>query len=93
MNNKPIETERLILRELLPSDDKDMFELDSNPEVHKYLGENPVKNINQVQKVITMVRNQYQTNGIGRWATIEKETGLFIGWSGLNLLPNPKIIK
>jgi RimJ/RimL family protein N-acetyltransferase len=86
MDSKSIETERLILRELLHSDDKDMFELDSNPKVHKYLGENPVKNIEQVQDVITMVRNQYQSNGIGRWATIEKETGLFIGWSGLKFI-------
>ena len=58
MNNNHVETERLILRELLHSDDKDMFELDSNPAAHKYLGENPVKNIEQVQAVITMVRNQ-----------------------------------
>lgn len=86
MNNKHIETERLILRELLHSDDKDMFKLDSNPAVHKYLGENPVKKIEQVQEVITMVRNQYQSNGIGRWATIEKKTGLFIGWSGLKFI-------
>ena len=28
-----IETERLILRELLPSDDEGMFRLDSNPNV------------------------------------------------------------
>jgi RimJ/RimL family protein N-acetyltransferase len=37
-----------------------------------------------------MVRNQYQTNGIGRWATIEKETGLFIGWSGLKFITEPE---
>jgi RimJ/RimL family protein N-acetyltransferase len=90
MKNNPIETERLLLRELLPSDDRGMFELDSNPEVHKYLGENPVKNIKQSQDVISMVRNQYQTNGIGRWATIEKETGLFIGWSGLKFITEPE---
>jgi hypothetical protein len=29
-----------------------MFALDSNPEVHRYLGENPVKNIEQSQEVI-----------------------------------------
>ncbi|MCX8483291.1 MAG: GNAT family N-acetyltransferase [Crocinitomicaceae bacterium] len=90
MKNNPIETERLLLRELLPSDDRGMFELDSNLEVHKYLGENPVKNIEQSQDVISMVRNQYQTNGIGRWATIEKETGLFIGWSGLKFITEPE---
>jgi hypothetical protein len=32
-----IETERLILRDLLPEDEEGMFELDSNKEVHRYL--------------------------------------------------------
>lgn len=39
------ETERLILRELLPSDDYGMFELDSDHEVHRYLGNKPVTTI------------------------------------------------
>ena len=30
------ETDRFLLRELLPSDIDGMFELDSDPEVHKY---------------------------------------------------------
>ena len=37
-----VETERLILRELLPTDIDGMFELDSDPVVHKYLGNNPI---------------------------------------------------
>ena len=32
------ETKRLILREILPSDLEDMFELDSDPMVLQYLG-------------------------------------------------------
>ena len=36
------ETERLILRELTPADDTGMFELDSDPEVHQYLGNSPI---------------------------------------------------
>ncbi len=32
------ETKRLILREIVPSDVVGLFELDSDPEVHKYLG-------------------------------------------------------
>lgn len=31
-----IETERLILREFREKDIEDFFEMDSNPEVHKY---------------------------------------------------------
>jgi ribosomal-protein-alanine N-acetyltransferase len=81
-----VETERLILREFLPSDDEGMFELDSNPEVHKYLGENPSRTIEDARKMIASIRHQYVENGIGRWAAIEKETGNFIGWSGLKFI-------
>ena len=80
-----IETERLILREMLPSDAKGMFELDSNPIVHKYLGNNPVKTIEESQEMINNVRKQYINQGIGRWTAIEKSSGDFIGWSGLKL--------
>lgn len=37
-----IETERLILRPVLNTDVDGMFALDSNPDVHKYLGNNPI---------------------------------------------------
>ncbi len=87
---KIIETERLILRELQPSDAAKMFELDSNPEVHKYLGNHPIHTINQAEEVIASVRNQYITNGIGRWATVEKSSGEFIGWSGLKFISKPE---
>lgn len=81
-----VETERLILRELLPTDDVGIFELDSDPLVHKYLGENPIQTIEQARETIASVRQQYIDNGIGRWAAIEKETGNFIGWSGLKFI-------
>jgi ribosomal-protein-alanine N-acetyltransferase len=80
------ETERLILRELLPSDDKAMFELDSDPEVHRYLGSRPAEQVSQSRDVIRNIRQQYMENGIGRWAVIGKSTGIFIGWAGLKLV-------
>jgi [ribosomal protein S5]-alanine N-acetyltransferase len=79
-------TPRLILRELLPSDDKGMFELDSDPEVMRYIGVKPFDTIEQSREVIEMVRQQYIDNGIGRWAVIEKSTNDFIGWAGLKLV-------
>lgn len=81
-----IETERLILRELLETDAEGMFALDSDPEVHKYLGDKPVHTIDQVQEVIRIIRQQYAENGIGRWAVIEKKSQNFLGWSGLKLM-------
>jgi ribosomal-protein-alanine N-acetyltransferase len=77
------ETEHLILRELVPSDIDGMFELDSNYEVHKYLGNKPIKSKTESEKYIQSVREQYRDLGIGRWAVIEKSSGDFMGWSGL----------
>lgn len=86
INFKPkifLETERLIMRELLPEDAEDLFALDSDPEVHKYLGNKPVQSIEECRNIIDYVRKQYSDNGIGRWATVEKSSGNFIGWAGL----------
>ncbi|TSJ43387.1 GNAT family N-acetyltransferase [Mucilaginibacter corticis] len=81
-----IETERLIIRELLPTDDSAMFELDADPEVHRYLGNSPVKTIEESREIIAMVRQQYLDNGIGRWAMVEKASGNFMGWTGFKLI-------
>lgn len=80
-----IETERLRLRELRKSDLESMFELDSNPNVHKYLGNKPIKTKTEAQKILDSVLQQYTERGIGRFAVIEKASGDFIGWSGLRL--------
>ncbi|RLD28448.1 MAG: GNAT family N-acetyltransferase [Bacteroidetes bacterium] len=80
-----VETERLILREILPIDVEGMFELDSNPTVHKYIGNKPVKTKQQAVDVIQFIRKQYKERGIGRFTTVEKFSGDFVGWSGLKL--------
>ncbi|XZF15487.1 GNAT family N-acetyltransferase [Chitinophagaceae bacterium MMS25-I14] len=80
------ETERLLYREIQPEDDVHMFTLDSDPLVHRYLGGKVQTNIEQAREVIRLIRDQYATNGIGRWAVIEKRTGNFTGWAGLKLM-------
>lgn len=62
------------------------FEMDSNPEVHRYLGTQPVSTRDQIGETIHYVRQQYIENGIGRWAIIDKSTDKFIGWTGLKLV-------
>ena len=64
------ETERLLLREIQLTDVAGFFELDSDPEVHRYLGSAPVQNNQQIVEAIQFIRNQYINNGIGRWAVI-----------------------
>lgn len=83
-----IETDRLILRQLEDNDCERMFLMDSDPEVMKYLG-TPVASIQESKEMIKMIQKQYEENGVGRLAVIEKESGLMIGWSGLKLLTQP----
>lgn len=80
-----IETPRLLIREIVPEDEGGIFELDSDKEVHRYLGNDPLTDIAQAGKAIAFIRRQYIDNGIGRWAMVEKATGEFMGWTGLKL--------
>lgn len=79
------ETERLILREIVIEDTGDMFRLDSDPRVHTYLGNNPIKCMGKARTYVDYIRMQYERYGIGRWAAIEKSSGNWIGWTGLKL--------
>lgn len=81
-----LETERLILREILPEDVDGMYALDSDHLVQRYLGNRPIKSKDEAMKVIDHIRKQYVENGIGRWAMVDKQSGDFIGWSGLKLM-------
>ncbi|WP_299128441.1 GNAT family N-acetyltransferase [uncultured Winogradskyella sp.] len=81
--NTIIETKRLILRPVSMADAQDFYEMDSNPNVHKYLGNNPIKTIGQSKLWIEDILEQYQEFNIGRLAVIKKDTNEFLGWSGL----------
>ena len=84
--NLILETERLLLRPLELTDAEAMFAMDNNPEVHKYLWQNPTKTIEEAIKTIENVKSQYEKNNIGRFATILKETNEFIGWTGIKYI-------
>ncbi|TCC99482.1 GNAT family N-acetyltransferase [Pedobacter hiemivivus] len=81
-----IETERLYFRELLETDIRGVFSLDSDPEVHQYLGGNPIESAQQALNAIKFIRQQYIDYGVGRLAIIEKETNSFVGWGGFKLI-------
>lgn len=83
---KPIETERLLLRELLASDAESMLELNSDPQVMKYTGDKPFTHLDQSLEVIASIQQQYQRFGVGRWAAVLKNTNEFIGWAGLKYI-------
>jgi len=63
-----------------------MYSLDSDPEVHTYLGNEPIASKIQAEETIRFVRQQYVDHGIGRWAIINKKTDEFVGWTGLKFV-------
>lgn len=75
-----------MLRKLTNEDLDNIFLLDSNPEVMKYVGVPPTTEKGESARMLENIINQYQNNGTGRLAVIEKETSQFIGWSGIKLL-------
>ncbi|MDP2688373.1 MAG: GNAT family N-acetyltransferase [Aequorivita sp.] len=81
-----IETDRLLMRDLMDEDVNGMFAMDSDAEVHTFLGNRPISTLEEAQKMIDSIKQQYIDNGIGRWAVVEKESGHFIGWSGFKLI-------
>lgn len=78
-----LETPRLLFRLIQSSDAEAMFEMDSDPEVHLYLGNNPLKHIDEVYPIIENLQWQYTEFGIARMAVNLKETDEFVGWAGL----------
>ncbi|SFN24838.1 Protein N-acetyltransferase, RimJ/RimL family [Algoriella xinjiangensis] len=81
-----LETERLIIRPISMDDLDGLFEMDSQPEVHIYLKNEPIKTIDQTKKIIEDLVIQYEKLGHGRLAVIEKESGNFIGWTGFKYI-------
>ena len=76
-------SERFLLRPFELSDANDLFELDSDPLVHQFLGNKLQTEVQQAKDVIEKVQKQYKDFGIGRYAVIDKQTGEFVGWCGL----------
>jgi [ribosomal protein S5]-alanine N-acetyltransferase len=75
-------TERLLLREIELSDLNDMFEMDSDPAVHIYIENQPVKTNEEVRHSIIYFQNQQKENGETTYAVIDKQSYEFLGWSG-----------
>lgn len=89
-----LETERLIIRPIQLDDAAYFFAMDSQPEVHTFLNNEPVQSIEEIKKVITHIQQQYERYGIGRLGVVEKSSSDWIGWTGfkyMNELENGRI--
>lgn len=77
-----LETERLTLRRVLPSDVKEMFELRSNPETMKYIPRPLLTNHEEALAHIQMMEDKIETNEGINWAITLKGDDKMLGVIG-----------
>ncbi len=76
-------SERLNFRNFTEDDGPLIYELNSDPEVLKYLHELPTTKESATQVIRYIIIPQYQKYNYGRWAVHLKTTDEFVGWCGL----------
>lgn len=77
------ETTRLILRRFTEDDAALILQLNSDPDVLKYLHEPVLESEERAREIIReIILPQYSFN-LGRWAIHQKDDHQFIGWCGL----------
>lgn len=84
MYNPILETERLQLRIFTLADKEAFFLINKDPDVVKYTGNLPIKNLAEAKDVMeNVIFPQYEKYNMGRLAVIEKESQTIMGWCGL----------
>lgn len=89
------ETTRLLVRQLTPDDTDAMYNIFKLPDVSRYMGDGTTLTRELCEKWITVSLENYRTKGFGASAVIEKDSGEFIGCSGIIYDPErlePEII-
>ena len=82
-----LETSRLILKPGTLADAPNLVILNSDPEVVRYTGDGPLRNILEAEEVVKeRLIPQFQKYRMGRFNTFLKD-GTFIGWCGLKYFP------
>jgi len=85
--NIVFETPRLILRQFTESDAPLILQLNSDPEIVKYVHEPVLETEVQANKIIIDIILPQYKNNLGRWAIHTKDNLEFIGWCGLKYRP------
>jgi len=79
-----LETERVLLRRLRPDDLQPLFALYRDPDIRRYFPEGTLTREETQAELDWFVNGGDPAHpGLGLWAAIEKQSGTFIGRSGL----------
>lgn len=81
-----LRTDRLLLRQFTPDEGDLLFELDSDPEVRRFLSRTPTPREEIEARILPALLAEYKRHpGFGQWATLERTTGAFLGWFSLRV--------
>jgi RimJ/RimL family protein N-acetyltransferase len=75
-----LETERLLLRRLTAADLDNLIELNSDPEVKRYVTSRLTPREENQEDLNWMLAYYARFPGYGFWAAVEKSSGDFLGW-------------
>jgi ribosomal-protein-alanine N-acetyltransferase len=78
-----LETERLLMRRLVPADLDDLYALYRDPEIRRYFPEGTLSLDETREELEWFLNGHPDRPELGLWATIHKPTGAFIGRCGL----------
>lgn len=77
-----LETNRLILRKILPVDSTDMYDYSCRPETSRYLLWSPHENLKYTKKYISYLQTAYRNEEFYDFGLIDKVSGKMIGTCG-----------
>jgi RimJ/RimL family protein N-acetyltransferase len=77
-------TLRLVVRPWKADDLAGLQDMDTNPEVMRYISDGSVSTLEQVEGTLTRLMQPPPRPGLGLLAIEERATGAFLGWAGLS---------
>jgi RimJ/RimL family protein N-acetyltransferase len=81
-------TQRLALREFRSGDAENLYRLNRDPRVMRYIGDGSIGTRASAAAAISRTRKHYRNYpGLGVWPAEERASGAFIGWFCLKYIP------
>jgi len=83
-----LQTLRLDLREFVVGDADDLWRLDQDPAVMRYIGDGKVSSRGRIAASMQRIPRVYRLwPGLGSWRASRRDTGAYIGWFTLKYVP------
>ena len=86
-------TRRLILRPFTPADDVRLHQITNEPDILQYFPRTDPPDMQRVRALIARQLFQYEIYNLGWWAVVPRGKNDFIGWNGLQFIPETEEVE